>query len=148
MCRLHKGFTLIETLMVIGLIALLAAVLAPSMIPTPNNQLRAASAELMSALRETRLHAMRTRKSAALFVDTELRSYRVPGRGSRPLDGEYKIQLTTARKEMSGENSGGIRFFPDGSSTGGRITLSNDSLIQHADVGWLTGRVRLFVEEQ
>mgnify|MGYP001546228088 CR=1 FL=1 len=138
------GFTLIETLMVIALVALLAAVIAPNMIPTPNNQLRANASELKSALRETRLHAMRMRKSAALLVDTANKSYQLPNKTqTQALSGELKVQLTTAQKELVDDDSGYIRFYPDGSSTGGRITLSNDDLIQHVDIAWLTGRVRL-----
>ena len=140
----QAGFTLIETLMVIALIALLAAVLAPSMIPTPNNQLRANAAELISALRAARLHAMRSREAAALQIDTEQKTYQQPGgTSSKALNGDFNIQLTTVQSELTDGSRGAIRFFPDGSSTGGRITLSNGNLTQHVDVAWLTGRVRL-----
>lgn len=139
----QAGFTLIETLMVIALIALLAAVLAPSMIPTPNNQLRANVAELISALRAARLHAMRSREAAALQIDTEQKTFQPPGSSSKALNGDFNIQLTTVQSELTDGSRGAIRFFPDGSSTGGRITLSNGNLIQHVDVAWLTGRVRL-----
>jgi len=138
------GFTLIETILVIGIVALLSAVLAPMLTPSPNTQLRSNGSELMSALRETRLHAMRSRSSAALEVNTQSRTFRLPGKAqASTLKGEMEIQLTTAEQELTGTDSGGIRFFADGSSTGGRITLSNQKLIQHIDVEWLTGRLRL-----
>lgn len=143
----QAGFTLVEMLMVVGLIALLAAVLAPSMIPTPNNQLRSNAADLMGALRATRLHAMQSRHDAALQVNTEERSYQRPDEENpKKLDGDFKIQLTTARNELTDAETGAIRFFPDGSSTGGRITLSNGNMTRHVDIGWLTGRIRLLEE--
>ena len=44
---------------------------------------------------------------------------------------------------MESEARGAIRFFPDGSSTGGRITLSTDRLAYLVDVDWLTGKIHL-----
>lgn len=144
----QAGFTLVETLIAIGIIALLSAVLAPSMIPTPNNELRANAGILMSGLRETRLYAMRHRRDAAMEVDTAQNTVKLPDRATpRVLKGEFKLKLTTAESELTGEDSGGIRFYPDGSSTGGRITLSNGGLTQHVDIAWLTGRVRLLEEQ-
>ena len=140
----QHGFTLIETLVVVVIIALLAAVMAPNMISTPNTRLRADASELINALRETRLHAMRTRQPAVLQVNTRELFYRLPGKHKvQQLDDELTLQLTTAESELTGDEQGGIRFFADGSSTGGRITLSNGSLVQHVDVEWLTGKVRL-----
>ena len=51
--------------------------------------------------------------------------------------------LFTARSEQLSEKGGAIRFFPDGSSTGGRITLSIDSMRYLVNVDWLTGRVKV-----
>lgn len=142
--RAHRGFTLLETLVVITIVALIAAVMAPSLISTPNTQLRSAAQELVSALRDTRLQALRTRGEAALALDTSTRLYQVPGTSQpRQLDSSLQLQLTTAEREMTGSDSGNIRFYADGSSTGGRITVSNGKLVQHVDVEWLTGRVRL-----
>ena len=42
---------------------------------------------------------------------------------------------------MTGENAGGIRFFPDGSSTGGSVLLSVDERKWYVTVGWLTGEI-------
>ena len=59
------------------------------------------------------------------------------------LPDDLEISLFTARSERLGPNSGAIRFFPDGSSTGGRLTLSTERLGMAVDVDWLTGKVRI-----
>jgi general secretion pathway protein H len=39
---------------------------------------------------------------------------------------------------------GGIRFFPDGSSTGGEIIASNQSDKLKIAVNWISGKVAIF----
>jgi general secretion pathway protein H len=41
-------------------------------------------------------------------------------------------------------NVGEIRFFPDGSSTGGEITLAGGNAHRYVQVDWLTGRVAVY----
>jgi len=53
------------------------------------------------------------------------------------------LKLYTAQSEVTSERKGGIRFYPDGSSTGGRITLSAGERKYLVDVDWLTGRVSI-----
>lgn len=140
----QNGFTLIEILVAIGLLALLAGVMAPQLLPSSNTQLKNNARLLISALRETRLYALQHNTSAALSINTQTAEYRIPGKEKTlTLAGDMKIQLTTAKQELAGIDSGNIRFYPDGSSTGGRITLSTQSLTQHIDVTWLTGRVKI-----
>jgi general secretion pathway protein H len=54
-----------------------------------------------------------------------------------------KAALTTGRSLVTGESEGGIDFFPDGSSTGGRVYLEIDARSLKVDVEWLTGRIRV-----
>ena len=53
------------------------------------------------------------------------------------------ITIETARQEQVSEGEAGIRFYPDGSSTGGNIQLSRGETVWRIDVNWLTGEVRL-----
>jgi general secretion pathway protein H len=50
-----------------------------------------------------------------------------------------RMALTTARTELTGESVGGIRFYPDGGSTGGFVELETDNRIYKISVAWLTG---------
>ena len=72
------------------------------------------------------------------------REFRLPGeKRVRKLPEKIDITLFTARSEQQSQLQGAIRFFPDGSSTGGRVTLSGDSVRFLVDVDWLTGKVSI-----
>jgi len=45
------------------------------------------------------------------------------------------------RQESPNDDTGGIRFFPDGSSTGGRISVARGQRTLVVEVDWLLGRV-------
>jgi general secretion pathway protein H len=51
------------------------------------------------------------------------------------------MALVTAEIEQTGAASGRIRFFPDGASTGGHITVFMGQRRWQVNVSWLTGQV-------
>ncbi len=138
-----RGFTLFEMLAVILLIALIAgAVAIPISQGLASARVNAASGELAAALRWTRAQAIVKGEEQALEVDT--RERHLPGArrpaGARLPQG-MKLGLTSAREDNVNDHTGRIRFFPDGSSTGGRITLQRGQRQWHVNVSWLTGAV-------
>jgi general secretion pathway protein H len=54
-----------------------------------------------------------------------------------------ELSLTTATSEQLDDVRGRIRFFPDGTSTGGRVTISRDDRKFDITVDWLTGLVAI-----
>ena len=52
-----------------------------------------------------------------------------------------RISITSAKEDQANDHTGRIRFFPDGSSTGGRITLQQGKRKWQVNVAWLTGAV-------
>jgi general secretion pathway protein H len=138
------GFTLLELLVVLAILAAVAAFALPSFSPGGGVQLKTATRALLVGLRQTRNEAMTTNTSQALVVDLE-RHHFIVGNGSRlqHLPHDIEVSLFTAKRERVDERVGGIRFFPDGSSTGGRVTLASGKREIYIDVDWLTGRVRL-----
>ena len=83
-------------------------------------------------------------REVAFTLDVAAHRFTVDdGRATRSLDEALDITLETARSELGGETVGAIRFFPDGSSTGGRVTLALGERDYHIDVDWLTGRVSI-----
>jgi len=100
-----------------------------------------AARELAAAMRHARSEAVRSGRETVLELDLVTRGYRVP---RARLDGRIPeaiaLQMDTARSEQRGR-VGRIRFFPDGSATGGRISLAHGVRAYAVEVDWLTGRV-------
>ena len=142
--RLVSGFTLVELLIVLTLLATLSALLAPILLPSPGRQLQHAASEVVTTLRETRRLAQRAQTRQRFFVDTEQGRYGIADSGSeRRLPADTTAALTTAESLLLGDSAGGIDFFPDGSSTGGRLVLGLDGHVRQIDIEWLTGRIRV-----
>lgn len=139
-----RGFTLIELIAVIVLLAIVLAVSTLSLSRSLSSaKVRAASKDLVAALRYTRGQAIVKGKPQALVLNLENNSYLAPGKKSVSLPKDMVMRLTTADTEQTGANSGGIRFFADGSSTGGHISVLMGNREWRINVAWLTGEIEL-----
>lgn len=142
--RRARGFTLIEILAVVALIALAVTLVAVSVGDgLTGAKVRAASRDLAAALRYTRGQAIVKREQKTLSVDVEGRRYRAADRSWVELPKDMDIKLFTARSELEEEGVGRIRFFPDGASTGGHIDVIRGEAVWRVDVNWLTGEIRI-----
>ena len=140
-----NGFTLVELLVVLIVIGLIIALAPIALYRTmPSLELRTTTRELAAALRNTRSAAIRDNREMALTLDVEAGWYRLDGReGEQEIDPEIELKLLTATIEAENENVGRIRFFPDGTSTGGQITLARGDDTYYILVDWLSGRVEI-----
>jgi general secretion pathway protein H len=142
--RRAKGFTLIELMAVIVLLALaMTAVTFSFSKSLQSAKIRGASRDLVAALRYTRGQAIVKGKQEVLLLNLDDNSYNAPGKNSIKLPKGMGLRLTTAETELTGGNSGGIRFFPDGSSTGGHISVFQGQREWRVNVAWLTGDIAL-----
>lgn len=142
--RSPPGFTLVEILIVVTLLVTLSAVLAPVLMPSPTRVLRESAGEVATQLRETRRQAQAQQARARFLVDTGTGQFGIAGSAKwHELPEDVAVQLTTGRSLQTGDTRGGIDFFPDGSSTGGRISLSSAGRRLDVDIEWLTGRIRI-----
>lgn len=139
-----RGFTLIEMMAVIVLLAIaMTAVTLSFSKSLQSMKIRGASRDLVAALRYTRGQAIVKGAPAVLVLDLDANSYHAPGKPVVPLPKDMTLKLTTADTEVTGANSGGIRFFPDGSSTGGHISVFQGKREWRVNVAWLTGDIAL-----
>lgn len=140
-----RGFTLIELLLVIVIMVMAVSVISFNI--GSGNQtaiLNGAAREISSGLRFARGHALTYGKESFFLVNLENNTYQVTDRNNLyKLSTELEITLDVAQSQIAGEKQGGIRFFQDGSSTGGRITLELAEQKRQLDVNWLTGKVDL-----
>ena len=140
-----KGFTLLELVVALAIAAILFTVVVPVALHRQGHSELARSArDLRAALRLTRSRAIADDRPAALVVDVGNALYRPAGapqpsafpRGTR-------VRLMTTEDEALSGTTGTIRFYPDGSSTGGGVMLSLGRVRYEILVDWLTGGVSL-----
>jgi len=139
-----RGFTLVELMVVLVIIALVMGLVVTSMSRSISGaEARSASRQLVASLRYTRARAIIDKSEQVFQVDTENRSYQAPGRKQVTLPQGVDVKITTARSEITSEAVSGIRFFPDGGSTGGHIELMVNGREYRVNVAWLTGEASL-----
>jgi general secretion pathway protein H len=142
------GFTLVEVMVVMVIAALMMGLVAASLSRSISGaEARTAARKVVASLRYTRSQAILKKEQTVFLVDTGERSYRAPGREAVVLPEGMDVLLTTARSEMTSEDVGGIRFFPDGGSTGGHVDLIVNGREYRVDVAWLTGEATLAPQE-
>lgn len=144
--RRRNAFTLLETLVVLAIVAM-AATVSTVLLTQQRDQLsaKAASRDILALIREARETALRTRGQARFLMDTDQRLYWLESNSDgddakRALPDSVGLELFVAESERDG-GVGGLRFFPDGSSTGGYIELQTGRRSYRIAADWLTGAV-------
>lgn len=122
---------------------LLIAVVAPNFSAAMGSaKMISAAHEIASALRHVRGHALATGQDGLFELNVKEHRYRISGREKTySLPGEVAFSIFTSEQDQYGEEGGAIRFFPDGSSNGGRVTLRTPQRKLTIDIVWLTGDV-------
>ena len=136
----QAGFTLIEALIVLALMALGITMLGPMLHRgTSARDLDALATRVALEVRRARTQSMRTNGETALLFDARTRAFLVrPGQNSVPVPRDVTATLVTSRAMADGERPA-IRFLPNGRSSGGEINLSAGSAAARVVVDWLTG---------
>jgi general secretion pathway protein H len=143
--RASAGFTLLELLVVLMLMAMVYALAVPMISAgMPGTELKGAARQLAAGLRQARSLAVTRKEESTLILDVEQRNFKVSGDQRRyALPAKVDISLFTAQSELLPDKIGAIRFYPDGSSTGGRITVKSGVRKYEINVDWLTGQVTI-----
>jgi general secretion pathway protein H len=141
----EDGFTLLELLVVLVIIGLVLALIPGFMLRgQPGLDVDVAARALADALRETRSQAVLQNREQLFALDVEERLFRVgEQRASVQIDKNIAITFQTARSLLMSDTIGRIRFFPDGSATGGRIGLTLNGRHAEVLVDWLTGLISI-----
>ena len=138
-----RGVSLLEMLLVIALIAA-ASVLAAAAFSggVGGMQLRAAAKEIAAQLRYTRTRAISTGTAQEFVIDPGAHTWEGADGRHGAIPPKLRLVFTGARQLQPSPGEGAIRFFADGSSTGGRVQVGLKDAAWNIDVAWLTGQVR------
>lgn len=142
---LEAGFTLLELLVVLAILGGALALAVPAFDRlAPGVALRATARDTAAMLRHARDLAIAGNREIAVVVDLDRRSIGIDSSNTvERIDLDYGISLFSAAEERLDRGAGRIRFFPDGSSTGGRIGFSSGGARYDVIVSWVTGGVKI-----
>jgi general secretion pathway protein H len=143
--RGRAGFTLLEMVGVIAIVAMLAAILLPS-IPrgTTRPRLEAYALEAAALLKADRTAALRRHAQVTAQVDAPGRAIRSGSTGrilQVPDDVGFEATLPLSCNERPARST--ISFFATGASCGGTIVLSRLGAGYEVRVNWLTGGIEV-----
>ncbi len=143
--RRADGFTLIEAVSVLAIVALLAAIALPSFPrATTPARLTAYAVEIAALLKADRNAAIRNHAPVSTLLSAAQRTVRSGAGGATivlPEDVAFDAILAAS---CEGREAGKtIDFFPSGMSCGGTIALARPGAGYQIRVNWLTGGVEL-----
>ena len=141
----NRGVTMIELLVVIAIMGVVAAIVIPRFGGgVSTTELKSAARQVASGLRLARSEAMASRQERFVTLDLEHRRFMVGSdKRAHALPKDVEMKLFTAQMDLVDDKVGAIRFYPDGGSNGGRVTVFAGERKFEVDVDWLTGRVAI-----
>ena len=140
--RPARGFTLLELLVVVTILAM-ASTLVGINFGGDRLSLDAVARTLVTDLRYVRSRAMVGNVDTALVVDLDRGAYfSRAAKIERELPESVALELTVDRRDADGRQ-GRIVFYPDGSSSGGKVRLSRNGRGIDVSTAWLNGYVSL-----
>jgi general secretion pathway protein H len=142
---IQGGFTLLEILVVLVIATLLFTLIPPLFSGAlPGVKLKGAARDLAVVMRDVRSQAIITNTEQTIHLDTEAQAYHVGSGKPAALPEGITITMQPHAQETGLEATQPyLRFFPDGSSSGGQFILQGGSHSYQLDVDWLTGSIQL-----
>ncbi|MDD1611321.1 MAG: GspH/FimT family pseudopilin [Methylococcaceae bacterium] len=141
----NKGFTLLELMVVLFIMVLGFSIIGINLSSGNNaTEHQRAARDIVSALRYARGMALMSHRETAVTFNLNENSYTVNNRDKVfTIPETIKVTVVTTQSQLLGQNQGSIRFFADGSSTGGRVSLKRGENAWQIDINWLTGQIEL-----
>jgi len=144
----QQGFTLIELSVVLAIVVLGFSVISINISSGhQTTQLFAISRDLVSALRYVRGQALTKHHPVSLALNLSDNTYQIENKNKQyKMPDDIELTVVIAQDEFKQGQIAQIRFYPDGSSSGGRITLTWGTLIANININWLSGKIELKYE--
>jgi len=140
---LHRGFTLLELLVVMTLATLVLAVVPASFSSmVPHVEQQSQIRDLVFALRSARGQAIRASQNATFTLNLATRQYSLNGTGvTRKLPEDFHVTFIPPFQQIVDSQQIEIHFFADGSSSGGLIRMASKDMQYDISIDWLSGRI-------
>lgn len=137
------GFTLIEMLVVLAILALAMTLVPPNLMRGTDAQaLKADVRQVVGGLRLAHTQAISLNMPVAFVVDPADRRVVIDGRGQvGNLYTGTQIAFSSDGQNWPAGAVPTVQFYPDGGSSGGEFLLFNDQTRFRVRVNWLTGDV-------
>jgi len=134
------GFTLLELLVVLTILALLGALLPRLTRDSPGQQVRTTATSLAADLRLLRSEAARRHVVTELVLQPG--AYRLsPGGMIRRPPKQVTLSYAPAGPDMLDRVADRLRFFGDGSSSGGKVIVRDGKAEASVQVAWIGGAI-------
>ena len=135
------GFTLVELLVVMGIMGIVLVVVVNARPKAATTRIAVTARAVGAILQLARAQAMASNTETVFRIDTDRLQFGLP-RSMHSFPKGMTVAMTVAETERVAD-VGGIRFFPDGQSSGGEIALTLDGRSARIAVNWLTGESQL-----
>ncbi len=138
----EAGFALFELVLALAILGLVAGIVFPRVARGPGPaELGTTAQEIAALLRSDRNSALRHRREVVSRIDVAqgIVTSGASGGGVR-IPAGIKIEFVQSSREKRGA-AGGIRFLPDGGSSGGFLSMRRGAAGYDIAVNWLTGGV-------
>lgn len=142
----EAGFTLIEMLAVMVIIALVAALAFATMPGTGRARLKAVALQTAAMFRHERLGAILTARTHEVSIDGLHRKFVGDGGYHVEIPRDVVVEILGVDEQWSGQQAV-LRFFPDGASTGTVVKLSHQGEAYEVRVNWYSGSVLVEVPQ-
>lgn len=147
------GFTLLEILLALTIVGLVMGLTTVNLrAPSESSLLKAETRKLVAELRAVRAKALSDSRIYAIQATEEGHGYTIlpTGELAELPEGFSLVISQGASAAQQGVVSAApmIRFYPDGSTNGGRIALATENLTRSLDVNWMTGEISLAQEPE
>ncbi|MBY4678551.1 GspH/FimT family pseudopilin [Marinobacterium arenosum] len=143
--RSSAGFTLLELLIVLVIGVMVIGLVAPRFAAlVPGVELKGETQKLAALLRYSRSRALAEGREIRLQLVDEPLGLQITGREQLyrwPASYQLHMEPISEDDPVISEELPAFRFYPDGSASGGEITLGSAGQRYRINVEWLTGKV-------
>lgn len=141
----EAGFTLLELLMVLSIMAAVLAVAVPMVgLPKRGMALKANALALAVQMRTLRAAAVDRNLEQAMVVDLKKKRFWVAGNGRvKGISSQLSLSALTRPQDVVGPSAVRFRFHPDGTASRGTLIIREGARSARIAIDWRTGAPRI-----